>query len=313
MSLFVQLVLQIVLPAFLLIDLFRRDYRQRRDWIIDVLLVGGILFFVFQSARWDFFSYYLRILLLPAFGLIAYVAFRCIDRKKPVKEAPLSWKNYAEYGVKGLIILVAFVLNVKVLIGSFAPDDSINLAYPLKGSVYYVGGGGADRWINNHHVAPPQDYAIDIVRLNAFGNRASGVFSPASLEKYAIFGDRVYSPCSGRVVIAEDGHEDQVPPNRDTENLAGNHVVIACKGAEVILAHLKKESITVSVDEEVDEGQVIGQIGNSGNSSQPHLHIHAESGGPVGKILDGKGIPIRFNGRFLVRNSLFSGRNQADS
>ncbi|WP_260412143.1 M23 family metallopeptidase [Alkalihalobacillus sp. TS-13] len=46
----------------------------------------------------------------------------------------------------------------------------------------------------------------------------------------------------------------------------------------------------------VKKGEEIGLVGNSGNTSEPHIHIHA------GK--DGKGVPIRFNGRFLVRNSL---------
>ena len=313
MSLIVQLILQLVLPAILLIDLFKRDYRQRRDWTIDVLLVGGILLFVFQTARWDFFSYYLRILLLPAFGLVSYVAFRCIDRKKPPEDAPLTWKEYTGYGVKGLVIAVALFLNVKILVGSFAPQEAVSLSYPLRGGIYYVGGGGADRWINNHHVTPPQDYALDIVRLNAFGNRAKGIMPPEALEQYAIYDDRVYCPCSGQVVIAEDGHEDNVPPAKDLEHLAGNHVVIDCEGIEVLLAHLKNGSIVVEAGQEVEEGLVLGQIGNSGNSSQPHLHIHAETGGPTGKILEGEGVPIRFNGRFLVRNSLFSGRQQSEN
>ncbi|TMZ49982.1 M23 family metallopeptidase, partial [Klebsiella pneumoniae] len=46
----------------------------------------------------------------------------------------------------------------------------------------------------------------------------------------------------------------------------------------------------------VREGQLLGTVGNSGNTSEPHLHIHAEK--------DGEGVPIRFGGRFLVRNNL---------
>jgi murein DD-endopeptidase MepM/ murein hydrolase activator NlpD len=46
----------------------------------------------------------------------------------------------------------------------------------------------------------------------------------------------------------------------------------------------------------VKEGQRIGRVGNSGNTSEPHLHIHAER--------DGAGVPLRFDGRFPVRNDL---------
>ncbi len=49
---------------------------------------------------------------------------------------------------------------------------------------------------------------------------------------------------------------------------------------------------------------IIGQVGNSGNTSEPHLHIHAERGGEPGGILDGSSVPITINGRFLVRGNV---------
>lgn len=148
---------------------------------------------------------------------------------------------------------------------------------------------------------------MDIVRLNALGNHSLRINSEI-VEKYAIYGDRVYSPCAGRVVIAEDGHEDNVPPLRNETDLAGNHVVVMCEGVKVLLAHLRNGSVAVEAGDEVDEGVVVGDVGNSGNSSQPHLHIHAERGGAPDKILDGEGVPMLFDGRFFVRNSVFAGR-----
>ncbi|MGN7942219.1 M23 family metallopeptidase [Virgibacillus sp. 6R] len=59
---------------------------------------------------------------------------------------------------------------------------------------------------------------------------------------------------------------------------------------------MKKRSILVEAGDAVKRGQPIGLVGNSGNTTEPHLHIHAEK--------DGKGVPIRFDGKFLVRNSL---------
>jgi murein DD-endopeptidase MepM/ murein hydrolase activator NlpD len=73
----------------------------------------------------------------------------------------------------------------------------------------------------------------------------------------------------------------------------------------VILAHLKEGSLQVEVGDEVRPGMELGQIGNSGNTSEPHLHIHAVRG----EVLDldellfhGEGVPIVFEGRFLRRN-----------
>jgi murein DD-endopeptidase MepM/ murein hydrolase activator NlpD len=150
---------------------------------------------------------------------------------------------------------------------------------------------------------------LDIVKLNALGNRARGI-APADLEKYAIFGVPVYSPCEGTVVRAEDGHPDLAPPERDREHLAGNHVVIRTGDVKVLLAHLEKGSVAVKTGDEVVPGQEIGRVGNSGNTSQPHLHIHAERGGSPDSILDGQGVPMRFGDRFLVRNSLFTGTSR---
>ena len=59
---------------------------------------------------------------------------------------------------------------------------------------------------------------------------------------------------------------------------------------------MKIDSVVVAQGDKVTTGQILGKVGNSGNTSEPHLHIHAEK--------DGKGVPITFNDRFLVRNSL---------
>jgi len=68
---------------------------------------------------------------------------------------------------------------------------------------------------------------------------------------------------------------------------------------------MMQDSIKVREGDIVNKGEILGRFGNSGKTSQPHLHIHAERGGTPGEILNGSGVPITFNERFLVRNSLF--------
>ena len=87
-------------------------------------------------------------------------------------------------------------------------------------------------------------------------------------------------------------------------NIAGNYVLIECQNTEILLAHMKEGSVLVAEGDTAEEGQEIGAVGNSGNSTQPHLHIHAERGGTSGRILDGHGVPMTFDGRFLIRNDL---------
>lgn len=72
---------------------------------------------------------------------------------------------------------------------------------------------------------------------------------------------------------------------------------------DVVLAHMTEGSVAVGEGQEVEEGQFLGRVGNSGNTSEPHLHIHAVRTGS-GSILEGEGVPVLFDGRFPVRNGL---------
>lgn len=300
----IQFILQILLPGFFIYELFRKRYPNRWEWLVKVCVFGLTLLFAFLTARWDWFSYYLRLLLPLLFVVAGYIAYRNIDPAPPSTSKKPSWTRYL---FDGILIVVVVWLNANALKGYFYPEVAVDLSYPLKGAVYYVGGGGNSRWINNHNAFPPQDYALDILRLNALGNRALGLW-PEELSQYAIYEDAIYSPCTGRIVRAIDGHPDQTPPSKDRSNLAGNHVIIACHGVEVVMAHMMQGSVVVQRGDTVQEGEVIGRVGNSGNTTQPHLHIHVEQGGPSGEIFEGEGVPIMFNGRFLVRSSLFSGK-----
>mgnify|MGYP000999449786 CR=1 FL=1 len=292
-----QILLQVVVPAALVVVLWTDRPASRGQWLLKLLALAAVLLFLVLTARWDFTSYYLR-LAWPL--LLIAAAARGFWRSS----APAAGSRSSSSAVSAVLGLGFLALSVLALRGHVAPGPALELSHPLRAGTYYVGGGGNARLINNHQVHEPQKFALDIVRLNAFGNRASGLL-PDALERYAIFGDTVYSPCTGTVVLAVDGLADQRPPQRDRRNLAGNHVVLACSGAKVVLAHLKQGSVAVATGAGVREGDVLGQVGNSGNSSQPHLHLHAERGGGPDAILTGHGVPIRLNGRFLVRNSIF--------
>ena len=295
-----QLVLQIILPLMFIAELFRKRYKSKRSWLLEVSALGLFFFFIFLTARWDMFSYYLRFLLLFLFWIAAFIAYKKIETVKDPSSTQSSALGRVFHGV---LIVGLLWLNINVLRGFFYPVAAVDISHPLKGGIYYVGGGGNSRWINNHNAFPPQTYALDIVRLNTWGSRASGL-SPKTLESYTIYGDTVYSPCTGEVAVAIDGLADQVPPSRG--NLAGNHIVISCQGVDLLLAHLKKGSLGVQAGDSVNVGTILGKVGNSGNSSQPHLHIHAEKGGSATRILDGVGVPLKVGGRFLARNSLFT-------
>jgi hypothetical protein len=108
--------------------------------------------------------------------------------------------------------------------------------------------------------------------------------------------------------------DDNIPPESDPKNLAGNHILIQCQGGDVLLAHLQRGSIIDRAGETVETEQAFSakrnceataKVGNSGNTTEPHLHIHARKADTGKSILDGEGMPILFFRSFLIRNSVF--------
>lgn len=283
----------------------QRGGRTRWEWWSNTALVLAVTGWAFVAGRWDMAGYYFRFLLPIAVAITVYAGWRRVRRFG--NELPKG--RVGSFSVLlNLVLTVTFAAQVGIgLSGYFTADEAIELNFPLKGGIYHVGQGGSTVLVNYHSSYAPQAYALDIGRLNRLGYRAAGLY-PRELEKYEIFGDVLYSPCTGVVAAARDGLPDYEPPERDPEHPEGNFVTIRCDDAidvNVILAHMQQHSVLVNEGDVVTVGQPIGKVGNSGNTTEPHLHIHAER---LVELPDGTeewmGVPIRFNGRFLARNNL---------
>ncbi len=192
--------------------------------------------------------------------------------------------------------------------------EAASVAFPLKLGVFTVVNGGYSVLINPHMKALArgnlqayrgQSYALDIVKLNSYGVRARGVW-PRELSRYEIFGEPVYCPCDGRVLLTENSRPDQTPPESDRQNPAGNFVYLECGDTGILLAHLMQSSIVVKAGERLHQGQFMGRVGNSGYSTEPHLHIHAQRKELGAAFLAADPLPLQLGGRYLVRNSFVS-------
>ncbi|PFL17270.1 peptidase M24 [Bacillus cereus] len=152
-------------------------------------------------------------------------------------------------------------------------------------------GWGGDRLETNYHVIKPNErWAYDILIPPA-------EVKSSKLEDYGIYGTDVLAPASGTVVSINNDEKDVVPGSDDFQSMAGNHIYLRLdeSGTFLILAHLKKKSIKVREGQHVNEGEVLAQVGNSGSSSEPHLHIHHQRQDPSKvSIFLSEGLPLYF-------------------
>lgn len=138
-----------------------------------------------------------------------------------------------------------------------------------------------------------QRFAIDYMRLNSDGEAVHG--DPEKSESYPGYGADILAVADGTVVATLDHMDDQKPGSLpdaadiSMETVDGNHVVIDIgRGQFAFYAHLQKGSVSVREGDLVKRGMVIGKLGNSGNTSAPHLHFHIMNGTSV---LGSSGLP----------------------
>jgi murein DD-endopeptidase MepM/ murein hydrolase activator NlpD len=139
-------------------------------------------------------------------------------------------------------------------------------------------------------VASDQRHAWDIlVWRNGGTHRGDG----KRLTDYWAFGRRILAPAAARVIEAVDGLPDNVPGHMDPQHAAGNHVVLDLgHGEYALIAHLRHGSVAVKVGDRVRTGQLLGRCGNSGNTSEPHVHFHVQDS-PT--LFRAKGVPVEFS------------------
>jgi hypothetical protein len=151
--------------------------------------------------------------------------------------------------------------------------QAVVLSMPVRGDWLVVNGGNSSL-INIHHPYKEQRNAVDMEKL-VDGHERTG--DAHKLESYPSWGETVYAPADGKVVVAQSNLDDNVVGEMDRDHPVGNHICIDVGDSRyVMLAHLQKESLEVAEGETVRLGQPLAKCGNSGNTSHPHLHIQVQ-------------------------------------
>jgi hypothetical protein len=197
--------------------------------------------------------------------------------------------------VFGLGWLFLAVQLVRVL--TPVPESAaVVLGPPFRGE-WNVFHGGRSALLNHHYLVPGQQHALDLDRsLNGPPPEAEA----SGLEACPAFREPLYAPADGRVVQAVDQYRDNPIGQTDEVHLTGNYLVIEIgQGRYVLLAHLLKGSVRVRKGERVRAGQQVAQCGNSGNTSEPHLHLQVQD--RPGFSEHARTFPILFRGVTLRR------------
>jgi hypothetical protein len=181
-------------------------------------------------------------------------------------------------------------------------DSMPTLGPPLKGDGWLAGNGLANDSDHRRALLPvkgvagiAQRYAIDWVRVGANGLLTRD--DPKLNASYFGYGEPVLAVADGRIAAVRDGIPENepfspqmaVPVTLDTA--AGNYVMLETGGRYVLYAHLRPGSIRVTPGSAIRRGTPLGEVGNSGQSDAPHLHLHVSD---TPTSLAGQGLPFVF-------------------
>src|SRR5437868_1812372 len=183
------------------------------------------------------------------------------------------------------------------------------IAPPLRGGVWLAANGPSAESGHRRAMIPlegayyiAQRFAIDWLKIDTLGHSFTG--DSLKNSSYYAYGNDALAVADGIVTEVKDSIPENVPGINSRavpitlETVGGNHVIIDVGGGHfAFYAHLQPGSIRVKLGDRVRRGQVLGLVGNSGNSTEPHLHFHiSDASSPLGS----DGIPYAFETLYVI-------------
>jgi len=306
------LLIQVVLPLALIAWLGLIPASSIVGFALQAAGTGALLFALARIAQWALPVWWLP-WVYGGLWLCAILAWLVGKGLNDLPLLPAGLWGWSALSLSLLLLGVGGGYASLALSGKRLPPVAVvDIANPFGPGHYLVGHGGSNTLVNGHmgtldssieRFRPwrGQSYAVDFFGLGPWGLRARG-WRPSDPADYAIFGATLLAPCAGTVIAAERDMPDFEVPNLDPVNRLGNHVILRCGEVDIVLAHMRSGSVAVSPGAQVAVGERLGEVGNSGASTEPHLHIHAQRPAPDGEPpLAGEPLALRIDGRFLVR------------
>ncbi|MBS1904216.1 MAG: M23 family metallopeptidase [Bacteroidetes bacterium] len=214
---------------------------------------------------------------------------------KAEQDAILSWEyeyrrgSYAYYKIlfARSVWSLRFLLNGENLITSItmmprlaSQTNTVHnltpMSLPFEGQWHVIWGGDTPEQNRMHLQSNSQKNAFDVNIVDSTGR--SYKTTGRTNDDYFAFGRPILAPCDAVVVEAVDGVRDNPPGATNYLHPGGNTVVLQTTNGEYIyLTHLRQYSLMVTEGDEVRRGQLVASCGNSGNSSEPQLHMNLQN------------------------------------
>jgi hypothetical protein len=142
--------------------------------------------------------------------------------------------------------------------------------------IWTVFWGGDTKELNHHVTNEAQKNAFDFLILDKSGK--SYKTDGRTNEDYYAFGKEVIAPCDGEIALVIDGVKDNIFGEMNLFDVGGNTIVLKTSNNEYLFfGHFKHQSIKVKEGQKVLQGQLLGLCGNTGHSTEPHIHFHIQN------------------------------------
>jgi murein DD-endopeptidase MepM/ murein hydrolase activator NlpD len=217
--------------------------------------------------------------LLAVLGVLAlFVTLVSAMRRYRPTMGPASGESPASPGQFARLALLAALAGAPAFYRTYPSShdgrqSESRFVLPLGGPVTVAWGGELPNG-NAHRIAPDQRWGYDlVVTVDGMSFRGSG----QRLADYHAYGRQLLSPAAGDVVTVHDGEPDVPIGRKGKGDDLGNHLVLhVAPGEFLFMAHVQPGSIGVRPGDRVVAGQPLARVGNSGFSSEPHVHLHLQ-------------------------------------
>ncbi|PCJ16659.1 MAG: hypothetical protein COB02_15650 [Candidatus Cloacimonadota bacterium] len=235
--------------------------------------------------------------LITTAGMVLCLLFSDFVLPKQVYKSVIAQK---------FLVLTIVLAQIVLLFFPVSNSSKVLLSSPFKGKWMVINGGNSPL-VNHHFFFLSQKYALDLIKQE---DALVSKNRDKSLDSYLSFKKEVLASYKGEVVTTVNKFDDLEIGKTDQKNAFGNHIVIKINDNLFLgLGHLKKDSIIVKVGQTVEVGQVLAQCGNTGNTSQPHLHIQLMT---KKDLFDKHNLPVPMffkdssgKAKFYKRNDIF--------